>query len=88
MDADGVELDDATIVHYNQNRLYDFEKNNQLDVSAENELRRNVKVCLRYLPRHLKENGLRNLCSQYGVVKHVLFWDTRNYAFVTFDSLR
>lgn len=88
-------LGDFVTQHYNQNRLYDFEEDNKSDAGDDNKSvldalsnRRNTKVCLKNLPRQLKDNGLRNLCGQYGSVTHVLFWNDRNYAFVTFASLR
>lgn len=88
-------MEDFTPQHYNQNRLYHFEEANKSDADDVNKSildalskRRNTKVCLMNLPRQLKNNGLRNLCAQYGTVTHVLFWNDRNYAFVTFASLR
>lgn len=88
-------LSDYVTEHYNHNRLYDFEEDNKSDTKDEAKSvsdaltqRQNVKVCLKNLPRQLKENGLRNVCAQYGQVKNVLFWSDRNYAFVTFAALR
>lgn len=88
-------LGDFVTQHYNHNRLYDFEEDNKTDAVDEKKSisdalsqRQNTKVCFKNLPKHLKDNGLRNLCDQYGHVKHVTFWSDRNYAFVTFASLR
>lgn len=88
-------LGDFVSQHYNQNRLYDFEEDNKSDIADENKSvsdalsqRRNTQLCLKNLPHHLKDNGLRNLCGQYGHIKHVVYWSDRNYAFVTYASLR
>lgn len=84
-------LKNSVAQHYNQNRIYEFEEGNKSDenktVSDALMQRKNTKICLKNVPRSLKENGLRNLCGQYGGLKHVLFWNDRNYAFVTYASL-
>lgn len=90
-------IDDFAKQQFEQNQLYDFELEENADSVEENRStsntdklseRRNTKVYLQNLPKHLKQNGLKNLCGQYGVIKYCLFWDDRNYAFVTFGSLR
>lgn len=79
-------LEDFVTQHYTQNQAYDFEDKSDLkDLKTQ---RQNTKVCLKNLPRPLKEVGLKKMCGQYGEVRHVVFWKDRNYAFVTFSSLR
>lgn len=92
---EAIPQDDFVRQHYNQSRLYEFEEENKSNSADEKksiadalEQRRNTKVCLKNLPKDLKENGLRNLCNQYGQVKYMLYWSVRNYAFVTYASLR
>lgn len=76
-------LDDFAKQHFVQNQSSEFEYS--VDTLSQ---RRHSKVCLKNLPKCLNENGLRNLCGQYGETKLVLFWKDRNYAFVTYGSLR
>lgn len=84
------ETSEISLNHYRNAQRYDFEaepnsesSDNEQDPNKSN---KSARIFLRNLPKDLTENGIRNLCSQYGNIRYVKRFDY--FAFVTYTLLR